>query len=151
MSDEIQYELEDDLREEYDLTELKNPVRGKYYQQYRKGHSVTIHREDGTTTVEHFPPVVKNNNSPADQAEPSPFIFPVVGEALPIIILLFNSFTEAVDAVTIAAPISIFATLALNCALVAYGVKSIFAIDALKTWGVTKLLPPVDIVIKLDT
>ena len=55
MSDEIQYELEDDLREEYDLTELKNPVRGKYYQQYRKGHSVTIHHEDGTT-VEHFPP-----------------------------------------------------------------------------------------------
>jgi hypothetical protein len=56
MSDEIQYELEDDLREEYDLSELKNPVRGKYYQQYRKGHSVTIHYEDGTTTVEHFSP-----------------------------------------------------------------------------------------------
>jgi hypothetical protein len=55
MNDEIQYELEDDLREEYDLSELKNPVRGKYHQQYRKGHSVTIHHEDGTTTVEHFP------------------------------------------------------------------------------------------------
>lgn len=55
MNNESQYELEDDLREEYDLTELKNPVQGKYYQQYRKGHSVTIHHEDGTTTVEHFP------------------------------------------------------------------------------------------------
>jgi hypothetical protein len=44
-----------------------------------------------------------------------------------------------------------FPTLALNCALVAYRLKSILAIDALKTWGVTKLLPPVDIVIKLDT
>jgi hypothetical protein len=56
MSNEIQYELEDKLREEYDLGELKNPVRGKYYQQYRKGHSVTIHHEDGTTSVEYFPP-----------------------------------------------------------------------------------------------
>jgi hypothetical protein len=55
MNEKIQDELEDDLREEYDLSQLKNPVRGKYYQQYRKGHSVTIHHEDGTKTVEHFP------------------------------------------------------------------------------------------------
>jgi hypothetical protein len=48
-------ELEDDLREEYDLSQLKNPVQGKYYQQYQQGHSVTIHHEDGTTTTEHFP------------------------------------------------------------------------------------------------
>ena len=47
--------IQDDLREEYDLSKLKNPVRGKYYQQYREGHSVTIHHEDGTKTVEHFP------------------------------------------------------------------------------------------------
>lgn len=56
----IQDELEDDLKEEYDLSELKNPVRGKYYQQYQKGHSVTIHNEDGTIKVEHFP---SENNS----------------------------------------------------------------------------------------
>ncbi|HEY9703794.1 MAG TPA: hypothetical protein V6C58_15200 [Allocoleopsis sp.] len=31
-------------------------MRGKYYQQYQQGHSVTIHHEDGTTTTEHFPP-----------------------------------------------------------------------------------------------
>ena len=55
MNEKIQNELEDDLREEYDLSQLKNPVRGKYYQQYREGHSVTIHHEDGTKTVEHFP------------------------------------------------------------------------------------------------
>lgn len=55
MNEKIQDELEDDLREEYDLSQLKNPVRGQYYQQYREGHSVTIHHEDGTKTVEHFP------------------------------------------------------------------------------------------------
>ncbi len=48
-------ELEDDLRKEYDLSQLKNPVRGKHYQQYQQGHSVTIHHEDGTITTEHFP------------------------------------------------------------------------------------------------
>ena len=56
MTDKIQYELKDSLREKYDLIQLKNPVRGKYYQQYREGYSVTIHYEDGTKTVEHFPP-----------------------------------------------------------------------------------------------
>jgi hypothetical protein len=56
MNDKIQDQLEDDLREEYDLTQLKNPVRGKYSQQYREGHSVTIYYEDGTKIVEHFPP-----------------------------------------------------------------------------------------------
>jgi hypothetical protein len=78
-------------------------------------------------------------------------VFDKAGEPLLIVILLFNSATAALEALTIALLILMFPTLALNCALVAYGVKSIFAIDALKTWGVTKLLPPVDIVIKLDT
>lgn len=57
MKEKIQCEneLEDDLREEYDLSQLKNPVRGKYYQQYQQGHSVTINHEDGTTTTEYFP------------------------------------------------------------------------------------------------
>ena len=41
--------------EEYDLSQLKNPIRGKYSQRYQEGYSVTIHHEDGTTTVEHFP------------------------------------------------------------------------------------------------
>ena len=55
MKDKIKYELDEDLQEEYDLSQLKNPVRGKYYQQYRAGHTVTINYEDGTKTVEHFP------------------------------------------------------------------------------------------------
>ena len=55
MNDKIQYELEDDLKEEYDLSQLKNPIWGKYYQRYQEGYSVTIHHKDGTTTVEHFP------------------------------------------------------------------------------------------------
>ncbi|MBS9388853.1 MAG: hypothetical protein HEQ33_08150 [Dolichospermum sp. WA123] len=55
MNEKIQYELEDDLKEEYDLSQLKNPIRGKYSQRYQQGYSVTIHHEDGTTTVEHFP------------------------------------------------------------------------------------------------
>ncbi|MBD2568525.1 hypothetical protein [Anabaena lutea] len=55
MNEKIQYELDDDLKEEYDLSQLKNPIRGKYYQQYQEGYSVTIHHEDRTTTVENFP------------------------------------------------------------------------------------------------
>ncbi len=55
MSEKTPHELEDDLREEYDLSQLKNPIRGKYYQRYQQGHSITIHHQDGTTTVEHFP------------------------------------------------------------------------------------------------
>ncbi len=52
--------IQDELRAEYDLSQWKNPVRGKYYQQYQEGHSVTIHYEDGTTKVEHFSG--ENNN-----------------------------------------------------------------------------------------
>ena len=37
MNEKIQYELEDDLKEEYDLSQLKNPIRGKYSQRYQEG------------------------------------------------------------------------------------------------------------------
>ena len=43
-----------EMRAEYDLTSMTNGVRGKYYQEYRAGHTVKIHREDGTTVVQHF-------------------------------------------------------------------------------------------------
>jgi hypothetical protein len=36
---------------EYDF---KNGVRGKHYQAYREGHTVTVHQKDGTTQVQHF-------------------------------------------------------------------------------------------------
>jgi len=44
----------DDLRPEYDFKSIKGGVRGKYYKSYRAGHTVKIHKMDGTTTVQHF-------------------------------------------------------------------------------------------------
>jgi len=43
-----------DIRPEYDFTKMKGGIRGKYYKAYRKGHTVKIHKSDGTTTVQHF-------------------------------------------------------------------------------------------------
>lgn len=47
-------EKRDDMRPEYDFASMKGGVRGKYYRDYRAGHTVTIHKTDGTTTVQHF-------------------------------------------------------------------------------------------------
>lgn len=44
---------DDDMKPEYDFS---GGVRGKHYQAYRQGHSVTIHNMDGTKTVQHFGP-----------------------------------------------------------------------------------------------
>ncbi len=41
----------DDVLPEYDFS---GGVRGKHYQAYRQGYTVTIHHADGTTTVQHF-------------------------------------------------------------------------------------------------
>lgn len=41
--------LDDDMRPEYDFS---NGVRGKHAQQYRQGHTVTIHKPDGTLPSE---------------------------------------------------------------------------------------------------
>jgi len=35
-------ELEDDLRPEYDLSTLKNEVRGKYVERYREGTNIVL-------------------------------------------------------------------------------------------------------------
>jgi hypothetical protein len=43
-----------EMKAEYDLVKLSGGVRGKYYQDYRAGHTVKIHREDGTTITQHF-------------------------------------------------------------------------------------------------
>ena len=56
MNKKKEYELEDDLREEYDLSRLKNPVRGKYYQRYREGYTITVNYKNSTKTVEYLPP-----------------------------------------------------------------------------------------------
>ena len=42
-----------DMLPEYDLTGKKG-VRGKYYQAYRKGHTVRIHKENGTISTSYF-------------------------------------------------------------------------------------------------
>ncbi len=44
----------DDMRPEYDFKNMKGGVRGKYYKAYRAGHTVKIHKTDGTTVVQHF-------------------------------------------------------------------------------------------------
>lgn len=39
------------IRAEYDF---RGGVRGKHHEEYRQGHTVEIHKEDGTVTVHHF-------------------------------------------------------------------------------------------------
>ncbi len=39
------------MQSEYDF---RGGVRGKHYKAYRQGHTVTIHKSDGTTDVQHF-------------------------------------------------------------------------------------------------
>ncbi len=41
----------DEMLPEYDF---RGGVRGKHYKAYRKGHTVTIHQNDGSTIVQHF-------------------------------------------------------------------------------------------------
>ena len=41
------------MRPEYDFTGMKG-IRGKYYNAYRRGHKVKIHKEDGTIGVQYF-------------------------------------------------------------------------------------------------
>ena len=43
-----------DMRAEYDFSAMKGGVRGKYYEAYRQGHKVVIHKEDGTKSVQYF-------------------------------------------------------------------------------------------------
>ena len=42
---------DDEMRAEYDFL---GGVRGKHYQAYRRGHTVTVHKTDGPTLVQHF-------------------------------------------------------------------------------------------------
>ncbi len=42
---------DNDMLPEYDFT---GGVRGKHHQEYRQGHTVTIHQADGTTVVQHL-------------------------------------------------------------------------------------------------
>ncbi len=44
----------EDVRREYEFSAMKGGVRGKYYEAYRKGHKVVIHKEDGADSVQYF-------------------------------------------------------------------------------------------------
>ncbi len=44
-------EQDDEMLAEYNF---RGGVRGKHHRDYRRGHSVTIHKTDGTTSVQHF-------------------------------------------------------------------------------------------------
>ncbi|NET55520.1 MAG: hypothetical protein F6K47_04805 [Symploca sp. SIO2E6] len=43
--------IDEDMLPEYDFS---GGIRGKHYQEYRQGHTVTIHQADGTKVVQHF-------------------------------------------------------------------------------------------------
>ena len=44
----------EEMRPEYDFSNMKGGVRGKYYKAYREGHKVVIRNEDGDDTVRYF-------------------------------------------------------------------------------------------------
>ena len=41
------------MKKEYDFTGVTG-IRGKYHEAYRKGHTATVHNDDGTATVHYF-------------------------------------------------------------------------------------------------
>jgi hypothetical protein len=43
----------DKMQSEYDFSG-NTGVRGKYYQDYRRGHTVSIHKANGTVATKHF-------------------------------------------------------------------------------------------------
>ena len=43
-----------DMKSEYDFSNMKGAVRGKYHKAYREGHKVVIHRADGTVSTQYF-------------------------------------------------------------------------------------------------
>src|SRR5437588_13129214 len=44
-------QADDEMRPEYDF---RGGVRGKHYQAYRRGHTVTLHKTDGSKVGQHF-------------------------------------------------------------------------------------------------
>ncbi len=45
---------DEEMRAEYDFARMRGGVRGKYYKAYRAGHTVNIHKTDGTIEVHYF-------------------------------------------------------------------------------------------------
>ncbi|HLC15010.1 MAG TPA: hypothetical protein VJL89_02135 [Thermodesulfovibrionia bacterium] len=46
--------IDNDMLPEYYFKNMAGGIQGKYYKDYREGHTVKIHNIDGTTTVQHF-------------------------------------------------------------------------------------------------
>ena len=46
--------VSNDMHPEYDFKSMAGGARGKYCKVYRAGHTVKIHKADGTTLVQHF-------------------------------------------------------------------------------------------------
>jgi hypothetical protein len=44
----------EDMKPEYDFSTMKGAIRGKYCKSYREGHTVVVHKEDGTDLVQYF-------------------------------------------------------------------------------------------------
>lgn len=44
----------EEMLPEYDFSKMQGGVRGKYSKAYRSGHSVEIHKTDGTSVIQHF-------------------------------------------------------------------------------------------------
>jgi hypothetical protein len=44
----------EDIRPEYDFSAMKGGIRGKYFEAYREGHKVIVHKEDGADAVQYF-------------------------------------------------------------------------------------------------
>ena len=42
------------MKKEYDFKKMKGGVRGKYHKAYRAGHTVTIHKADGSESIQRF-------------------------------------------------------------------------------------------------
>jgi len=45
---------DEEMLPEYDFNTMKDGQRGKYYQAYRDGHSVSIDQPDGTRIIHYF-------------------------------------------------------------------------------------------------
>jgi hypothetical protein len=53
-SDKTDLDVQDDMLPEYDLKSMQGGERGKYYREYRAGHTVKVTKPDGTTDVRYF-------------------------------------------------------------------------------------------------
>ena len=51
MKEETRNSNDSDMRDEYDFS---GGVRGKHHSAYRKGHTVIVHKDDGSTSVRYF-------------------------------------------------------------------------------------------------